>query len=174
MNNNNTILISCRTLRQLIGVLRYSSALLCWGINIFVNHFDLLHNSLLVSHLEGQYQAGANQNHPSVIFIILPQRQAIYWYSYFCRYFLLHYNGYTPNPQNDRWVWLNDKKNIDFCSMLSSGIVVFPTDSYAHFERQSFIFETNRSGGKIHLSFAALFFISMAVMSIVNFRRLPE
>ncbi|MCO5292911.1 MAG: hypothetical protein M9959_14405 [Chitinophagaceae bacterium] len=174
MNNNNTILISYRTLRQLIGVLGILLPFLCWGINIFVNHFDLLHNSLLVSHLEAEYQAGANLKSSISHFYYTAAAPLFIGILISVAIFLFTYNGYTPNPQNDRWVWLNDKRISTFAACCLLGIVVFPTDSYAHLKDNLFIFETTGLVGKIHLSFAALFFISMAVMSIVNFRRLPN
>lgn len=174
MNNNNTYLISYLTLRQLIGVLGILLPFLCWGINSLVNYFDLLHNPWLVAHLETDYLAGANLKSSISHFYYTAAAPLFIGILISVAIFLFTYNGYTPNPQNDRWVWLTDKRISTFAACCLLGIVVFPTDSYAHLKDNLFIFETTGLVGKIHLSFAALFFISMAVMSIINFRRQPN
>ena len=46
--NNNPYLISYRTLRQLIGLLGILLPFMCWMVNAWVNHLDLLNNPLWV------------------------------------------------------------------------------------------------------------------------------
>jgi hypothetical protein len=173
-NNNNVYLISYRTLRRLIGILGIGLPFLCWGVNAFVNHLDLLNNPHFVDKSQTQtYIAGADLKASISHFYYTTAGPIFTGILITVAIFLYCYKGYPKNKKDDRLPWLTDKRITVFAASCALGIVVFPTDSPQRITDNIHIFVSSRMAGNLHLSFATLFFLSMAVMSMVNFRRHP-
>lgn len=173
-NENNSYLISYHSLRQLIGVLGILLPFLCWGVNALVNHLNLLNNPVLVDECQTTvYVAGADLKSSISHFYYTTAGPLFTGILITVAIFLFCYTGYKRNETEDRFAWLTDRLISSFAACFALGIVAFPTDSSQKITDNIHIFVTSSLVGKLHLSFAALFFLSMAIMSIINFRRQP-
>lgn len=171
---NNIYLISYRTLRQLIGILGILLPFLCWGVNTFVNHFDLLNNPLLVDKSQtAEYIAGADLKPSISDFYYTPAGPLFTGILITVAIFLFCYHGYPENKKEDRFSWLTDRRVSAFAACCALGIVIFPTGSVQKITDNIHNYVSSQQAGTLHLIFAALFFFSMAMMSIINFRRHP-
>jgi magnesium-transporting ATPase (P-type) len=66
---------------------------------------------------------------------------------------------------------LSDSAMANLAGIFALGVVVFPTASTYCITDNMRIFLSSDKTGYIHFSFACLFFITLAIMSMVNFRR---
>lgn len=172
--NQNIYLISFRTLRQLIGYLGILLPLMCWLVNLFVNHLNLLNNPVFVNlEFSQPYVAGSDLKPSISDFYYTTAGPLFTGILLTVAIFLFTYNGYPKNKKDDRYPWLTDKLICNFAAICALGIVVFPTSSSEPVTDNIHIFVSSHSAGIIHLAFAAMFFLAMAVMSIINFRRNP-
>lgn len=172
--NNNPYLISYRTLRQLIGVLGILLPIICWMVNAWVNHLDLLNNPLWVDIGKSQHYISGPDLKASVSHFYYTAAGPLFTGILITvSIFLYCYTGYPEKKNDDRFSWLTDKRITVFAASCALGIVIFPTDSDKVISDNIHIFVTARFTGILHLSFATLFFLSMAIMSIINFRRHP-
>lgn len=168
-------LISYRTLRQLIGVLGILLPFLCWMVNAIVNQFNLLRNPNFIDITQTEIYTPASNLKSSVshyyytaagpLFTGLLITVAI---------FLFCYKGFPISRQNDRYAWLTDKGITNFAAACALLIVLFPTGSSTIITDNIHIFVSSQIVGRLHLIFASLFFLSMALMSVINFRRGPN
>lgn len=171
---NNNFLISYYQLRRLIGVLGISLPFLCWGTNALVNHCNLLNNPKFVDASQtAAYVAGADLKSSISHFYYTTAGPLFTGILITVAIFLFCYNGYPKNKEEDKFAWLTDKLITTVGACCALGIVIFPTDSPQKITDNIHIFVTSSMVGKLHLGFAAVFFLTMAVMSIINFRRNP-
>jgi len=172
--DTNSYLISYRTLRRLIGILGILLPFMCWAVNAIVNRSGLLTNSRFVDLKQtAVYHAGPDLKASISHFYYTTAGPVFTGILITVAIFLYCYNGYKQNRVEDRFPWLTDKKITAFAATCALGIVMFPTDSPMKITDNIHIFVSSRMAGTLHLSFATLFFLSMAVMSIINFRRHP-
>lgn len=173
MNQNNYV-ISYLTMRQLIGILGILLPFMCWGINVFVNETGLLTDSRFIDAENTQtYIPDINLKSSISHFYYTAAGPLFTGILITLSIFLFCYTGY-PRKEGDRLGWLTDKRITTFAAICALGIVIFPTDSDAKISDNIHIFESSRLVGGIHLASAGIFFFSMAVMCIVNFRRRPD
>lgn len=166
-------LISYLTLRRLIGYLGILLPFLCWGVNTLFNHIDLMNNPIFVDKDQSAvYRAGADLKSSISHFYYTTAGPLFIGIMTTVAIFLFCYKGYREKEE-DRFPWLTDKLVTTFAACCALGIVVFPTDSAGLITDNLYIFVTAELIGKLHLVMAAAFFFSMALMSIVNFRRQP-
>jgi hypothetical protein len=154
--NNDPNVISYRALRQLIGILGMALPFLCWGVNAFVNHAGFLSLKSSISHF---YYTAAGPLFTGILITV-----AI---------FLFCYKGYPLKREDDRVSWLTDNLLANFAAICALGVVTFPTGSEERITDNIHIFVASKVAGYIHLGFATLFFVSIAVLCIINFRRHP-
>jgi len=167
-------LISYRTLRQLIGVLGILLPFLCWGVNTFVNHADLLNNPIFIDKCKStDYIPGPDLKSSISHFYYTTAGPLFTGILITVAIFLFCYNGYPENRKEDRFSWLTDKRITVFAGCCALGIVIFPTDSTEKITDNIHIFVSSGIAGTLHLCFASLFFLSMAILSMINFRRNP-
>ncbi|MCZ2458445.1 MAG: hypothetical protein LC128_02370 [Chitinophagales bacterium] len=170
----NDYLISYHSLRQLIGILGILLPFLCWAINTFVNHIGLLDNPWFVDKNQTAVYVAGPDLKPSISHFYYTVSGPLFTGILITvSVFLFCYTGYPKNEEEDRWAWLTDKKITAFAACCALGIVIFPTDSAQKITDNIYIFVSSGKIGRLHLTFAVLFFLSMAVMSIINFRRHP-
>ena len=171
---NDNFLISYHTLRQLIGVLGILLPFLCWAVNAFINRMDFLNNPIFTDAWQSSAYTPGKDLKPSV---------SDFYYSasgpFFTgvlitvAIFLFSYKGYDKDDKNDRYAWITDKLLANTGALSLLGIVVFPTASKIKLTDNIHIFVASGEIGRIHIACAGIFFLSMAVMSLVNFRRNP-
>jgi hypothetical protein len=165
-------IISFRALRQLIGILGMALPFACWGVNAVVNHFELLTNPLLIDEFQTQPYVPDGDLKSSISHFYYTAAGPLFTgILVTVGIFLLCYRGYKPDPDKDRFSWLTDRLLATLAGMFLLVVVVFPTDSDEIITDNIHIFVSSTVAGSVHLIFAALFFVVMAVMAIVNFRR---
>jgi len=169
---SNSYVISYHALRQLIGVLGIALPILCWGTNAFVNDLDLLNSPLFVDLEKSQpYQAGLNLKSSISHFYYTAAGPIFTGVLTTVAIFLVCYKGHGKKPTEDKYAWLSDKLLTTLAAVCAFGIVVFPTGSDHKITDNLHIFVSSAKAGALHLAFAALFFLSIAVLCMVNFRR---
>lgn len=172
MSSTNNYVISYHTLRQLIGILGIALPFLCWGVNGFVNEYDLLNNPAFVNtEFSSEYTADANLKSSISHFYYTTAGPLFTGILITLAIFLFCYQGHSKKEAQDKFAWLTDgllSKIAATCALL---IVVFPTGSDKPITDNIHIFVSSDAAGTLHLIFAALFFVTMAVFCIVNFRR---
>ena len=174
MNANNH-LISYRTLRRLIGVLGILLPFLCWGVNALVNRLGLLNNPVLVNIEQSAiYTPGADLKSSISHFYYTAAGPLFTGILITVAIFLFCYTGYPMKKTDDRFAWLTDRRLAAVAACFALGIVFFPTGSAETITDNIHIYVASELAGNLHLGFAALFFLAMALMSLVNFRRLPQ
>jgi hypothetical protein len=175
MLSSNNYLISYRTLRQLIGVLGVLLPFLCWGVNALVNRFGLLNNPLLIDiNQSALYTPGADLKSSISHFYYTAAGPLFTGILITVSIFLFCYMGHPEKKTEDRLSWLTDRRVASFAAACALGIVFFPTASEEPITDNIHIFVSSGFAGKIHFVFAALFFLAMALMSLINFRRRPD
>jgi hypothetical protein len=171
----NNYLISYHTLRQLIGILGMALPFICWGVNSFVNKTNLLNNHWFIhSSFSHAYLPGNNLKSSISHFYYTASGPAFVGILVTVAVFLFTYKGHPLKKQHDKFYWLTDKLLTRSAAICALGIVIFPTSSQTAITDNIYIFVASHTAGIIHLSFAALFFIIIALLSIINFRRAPN
>lgn len=172
--NQDTSVISYKALRQLIGILGMALPLLCWGVNAFVNNFELLSNPLFVDSSQTlAYTPDGSLKSSISHFYYTAAGPLFTGILISVAIFLFCYKGYPLKQEDDRFAWLTDNRVANFAALCALGIVTFPTGSEKLIKDNIHIFVASSVAGAIHLTFAALFFGAISVMCIVNFRRHP-
>lgn len=164
--------ISFRTLRRLIGILGIALPWACWATNALVNQWNVLNyepwvllkanqpyvpEESLKSSISHFYYTAAG---PLFIGILVT-----------VSIFLFCYQGYTFDPTRDRSKWLSDRRVTFLAALFALVIVVFPTGESTYISDNIFIFTATGMIGTLHYIFAALFFLMISVLCLVNFRR---
>jgi ABC-type amino acid transport system permease subunit len=173
--STNHYVISYQALRKLIGLLGMALPFLCWGVNSLVNHLDLLNNPLFVDVDKAlPYEAADNLKSSVSHFYYTASGPLFTGILITVAIFLLCYKGNPIKPNDDKYAWLSDNRLASFAGVCALGIVVFPIGSDDKITDNIHIFVASAFAATVHLSFAALFFVSIAIMCIVNFRRHPN
>ena len=175
MGTNKSKLISYYAMRQLIGVLNILLPFLCWGINAFINNLNILKNSFFVDKANTlNYNPGDNLKSSISHFYYTSSGPLFTGILITVSVFLFCYVGYKRNKKEDRYSWITDNGITNFAAICALGIVVFPTASEHEITDNIHIFVSSKFVGWLHFGSAALFFMSTAILSIVNFRRNPS
>lgn len=175
MPASNTYVISYHTLRQLIGILGMALPFLCWGVNAFVNDFDLLNNPAFVNtEYSSPYTAGVNLKSSISHFYYTAAGPLFTGVLITLAIFLFCYQGHKKKKDQDKFAWLTDSLLSRVAAGCALLIVIFPTGSEDPITDNIHIYVSSDVAGTIHLIFAASFFVTMSVFCIVNFRRKPN
>jgi hypothetical protein len=168
---NDSHVVSYLTLRRLIGILGMALPFACWIANAIVNKFDLLNNeNLAILNPGASYQAQHNLKESISHFYYTASAPMFIGILITVAIFLFCYSGYEPR-EDDKYKWITDKLVTTLAGIAALGIVIFPTSSSEVIIDNFFIFRASKIIGLIHLIFAASFFILMALLCLVNFRR---
>lgn len=172
MASTNNYVISYHALRQLIGILGIALPFMCWGVNTFVNHIDLLNNPAFVNaEYSSTYSAGANLKSSISHFYYTAAGPLFTGVLITLAIFLFCYKGHEKNKDKDKFAWLSDgllSKMAACCALL---IVILPTGSAKPITDNIHIYVSSDGAGLMHLLFAGSFFVIMSVFCIINFRR---
>jgi hypothetical protein len=164
--------ISFRALRNLIGLLGMLLPWACWLANIVVNRFNLLNNKkLALLGSVGTYKPGDDLKSSISHFYYTAAGPLFIGILVTVSIFLFCYRGYSYEPHRDRSVWLSDRRVTFLAAIFALGIVIFPVGEDTFIPDSLFIFTATGIIGQAHYVFAALFFIAISVLCLVNFRR---
>ncbi|MBX2925482.1 MAG: hypothetical protein KF746_25010 [Chitinophagaceae bacterium] len=167
--------ISYHAIRKLIGVLGLLLPFLCWGVNSIVNALDILNDGRFVDLSQSAaYVPGSGLKSSISHFYYTASGPIFTGILTTVSVFLFCYKGYPVQKNKDVWYWLTDNRVATFAAICALGIVALPTGSEEKITDNIHIYTASAGAGRIHLTFAALFFLAMAVFCIINFRRHPD
>jgi hypothetical protein len=173
--NNQVHVISFLSLRKSIGFLGILLPWACWGINTLFNKLDLIHNEKWAFlNPKAFYETSG----------LLKESISHFYYTYAgplftgilitVAVFLFSYKGYDDKGKKQKISWITDRWVTLSMGIAALGIVVFPTTLENPTTDNLYIFGAQPMAGRIHLFFAAVFFLLMVVLCLVNFRRQSE
>ena len=167
---NKDLVISYLTMRKAVGWLGMLLPFILLFGNKFINSTDVLNSNWVDHRKECFHPYSAERSFKSSI--------SHYYYSTVGELFTgtlcavaLFMFSYKGHPKREREKGLSDSAMTNFAGFFALGVVIFPTSSDLCISDNIRTFLSSTMTGNIHYSFAALFFITLAVMSIVNFRR---
>lgn len=168
-------IISYHAIRKLIGILGLSLPFLCWGVNAIINGLDLMNDPRFIDDAQSlPYSAGGSLKSSISHFYYTAAGPIFTGILVAVSIFLFCYRGYPLQRDKDYWYWLTDNRLATFAAICALGIVALPTSSAQPITDNIHIYVTSRRAGVIHLAFAALFFLAMGILCIINFRRHPD
>jgi hypothetical protein len=170
-NDDDKHVVSYLTLRRWIGILGIGLPWACWIANGTINCLNLLNNpKLVVLGTICLYEPEENLKSSISHFYYTVSGPLFIGIIVTVAIFLFCYKGHKLKS-TDRWSWITDGRVTTLAAIAALGIVVFPTDSVDPIPDNLFVFTTTPTIGWIHYISAAVFFIMMAVLCLVNFRR---
>ncbi len=165
-------IISYRTLRKAIGWLGMLLPFMLIAGTIIINRLDILNSKFFVNtdcsepySADGIFKISISRYYYSAageLFTALLCAVALFM---FC---------YKGHPKREFEKGLSDKALTDLIGISALGVVFFPTgaEECINDNVRTFLITTN--AGYIHYIFALMFFVSLALMLIINFRRTKE
>lgn len=168
-NNNTELIISYLSLRKAIGWLGLLLPFMLLIGNYTVNRLNVLNNSFFVKTLCSPPYVPGRAFKSSI---------SHYYYStvgelftgVLCAValFMFCYKGHKLRIGEKG---LSDNALSNLAGLFALAVVIFPTGAGDCIQDNMRIFLSSTNTGYIHFTMASLFFISLAVMSMVNFRR---
>ncbi len=163
------LLISHLTLRKAIGWLGMLLPFLLLSVNFFINETDLLNNPLLFNKTFSKSYLPDNSFKSSI---------SHYYYTAVGELFTgilitvaLFMFCYKGHPKRTGEKGLFDNALTTLAGFAALGIAIFPTSSDYPINDNLRTFVSSSLTSYIHLSMAGVFFLSLAIMSMINFRR---
>lgn len=171
-NDSNQLAISYLSLRRAIGWLGILLPFMLVIGNFTINRLNLLNNGFFIdTACSGPYQAAGS----------FKSSISHYYYSSVGELFTgiltavaLFLFSYKGHPLRKGEKGFSDHLLSTLSGLFALGIVLFPTSADACIQDNIRSFLSSRNTGYIHFTMASLFFISLSVMSIVNFRRTAD
>ncbi len=167
-NNNDDLLISYLKIRKAIGWMGMLLPLVLLFGNYAINKFNLLNNPFFLNATCGAYKP-TNSFKFSV---------SHYYYStvgelftgVLCAValFMFCYKGHALREGEKG---LSDNATTNLAGFFALGVVIFPTGAVNCIGDNLRTFTSTMNTGYIHFTMATLFFITLALISMVNFRR---
>lgn len=169
ISGNKEIIISFLIFRKVIGWLGIILPVVLLVGNYGIDQLDILNNSFLIN---------TNCSDPYIQDGFFKSSISFYYYSTVSvlftgtlitvAFFMLCYKGHKKR-EGEKGLSDNALTNLAGISVL--GVVLFPTGSNECIKDNIHTFLTTINTGYIHYTMAAIFFISLALISMVNFRR---
>lgn len=169
-NDNSDLVISYLKIRRAIGWLGLLLPFMLLIGNYTVNSLDILNNSFFIktSCAAAAYEAGNSFKYSISHYYYSTVGELFTGVLCAVALFMFCYKGHKLRP-GERG--LSDSAVTNLAGFFALGVVIFPTGSDGCIRDNMRIFLSSSNTGYIHFTMASLFFISLAVMSIVNFRR---
>lgn len=174
-NNNDDLIISYLKIRKYIGWLGLLLPFILLITNYAVNKLDILNNAFFIKKICSDPYVSAGSFKSSISHYYYTTVGELFT-GVLCAValFMFCYKGHKLRPGEKG---LSDNALSNLAGIFALGVVVFPTGYGADNacitdNMRSFLSSTYT--GYIHFANAALFFISLAVMSMVNFRRTAD
>jgi hypothetical protein len=168
----NELVISYLTMRKAVGWLGMLLPIILLFGNYLINHADFLNNEWFVkTNCFEIYSNGGT----------LKKSISHYYYSTVGELFTgtlstvaLFMFCYKGHKLREGEKGLSDKTMTTLAGIFAIGVIVFPTSADNCISDNIRSFLSSENTGIIHLFFAALFFITLSIISIVNFRRTED
>jgi hypothetical protein len=165
----NPMLISQNLLRRWIGILGITLPFILWISNSVINVTDILNNPAFINKCQTDYYLPDGNLKSSIShFYYTASGKFFTGILITVAIFMFTYKGHPLRP-GERG--LSDNAMSTLAGIFALGVVIFPTASDATITDNLYRYVSSNLVGTVHLSCAASFFIVLAFMSIVNFRR---
>ena len=167
--SNDELVIPYLVLRKTIGWLGMLLPFALLFSNWVINQLDILNNSALVQTTCGAPYQNAGSWKRSI---------SHYYYSTVGELFTgtlcavaLFMFAYVGHPKRPGEKGLSDNAMANLAGIFALGVVIFPTSAHACITDNIRSFLSSTLTGVIHFIMAGSFFVTLAIMSLVNFRR---
>jgi len=168
-DDNSDLVISYLKIRRAIGWLGLLLPFMLLIGNFTVNKLDILNNSFFIkTTCAAAYEAGNSFKFSISHYYYSTVGELFTGVLCSVALFMFCYKGHKLRP-GERG--LSDSALTNLAGFFALGVVIFPTGSEDCISDNMRIFLSSSNTGYIHFTMASLFFISLALMSIVNFRR---
>jgi heme A synthase len=155
-------------MRQTIGWLGLSLPFILLAGNYCINEYNLLNNETLVMTQCNTYTA-ASSFKPSISHYYYTTVGGLFTGTLSAvALFMFSYRGY---PQRDEEIVPSDSFMTNLAGICALGVAIFPTSSNFCISDNVRTYISSETMGCVHYIFAGFFFISLAFISIFNFRR---
>lgn len=169
LKQNKELQISYLTLRKAIGWLGMLLPFALLIGNYCINQLDLLNNPWFIkTDCYGTYVPNGSFKNSISHYYYSSVGELFTGTLGAVALFMFCYKGH-PKRRSERG--LSDGVMTNLTAFFALGLVVFPASTDQCISDNMRIFLSSQHTGYIHFTFAALFFISLALMSIINFRR---
>lgn len=166
---NKELQISYLTLRKAIGWLGMLLPFALLIGNYVINHLNLLNNSeLLNTYCFPEYKAAGSFKNSISHYYYTTVGELFTGTLGSVALFLFCYKGH-PKRRSEKW--FSDSLMSNLAGAFALGVIIFPVSSKECIQDNVRSFISSQTTSHIHFIFAALFFLSLALMSIINFRR---
>ncbi len=163
------MLISYKTMRKAVGWLGMLLPFALLLLNYFINETNLLNNNWFVkTECQSQYEAQSSWKSSISHYYYTTVGELFTGTLCAVALFMFSYKGF---PKNKNEKGLSDSLMTNLAGAFALGVVLFPTSSSTCISDNIRSFLSSDNTGYIHLTSAALFFVTLAFMSIINFRR---
>lgn len=167
--HNKELQISYLTLRKAIGWLGILLPFALLIGNYVVNNLDILNNSWFIKtdchypyESNGSFKSSLSHYYYTTVGELFTGTMGSVALFLFC---------YKGHPKRRGEKWFSDTVMSNLAGFFAMGLVIFPVSSEKCISDNMRTFLSSQNTSYIHFTFAALFFISLALMSIINFRR---
>ena len=167
-NLNPNLVISYHRMHQTIGWLGLSLPFLLLAGNYFINEYNLLNNDTFVMTQCNSYTADTSFKSSISHYYYTTVGELFTGVLSAVALFMFSYRGY---PQRDEEIIPSDSFMTNLAGFCALGIVIFPTSSGFCMVDNVRTFISSEIIGYVHYIFAGFFFITLALISIFNFRR---
>ena len=171
-NDNDDLIVSYLTIRRAIGWLGLLLPFILLIGNYTVNQLNILNSSFFIKDCKAPVYKAAGSFKSSI---------SHYYYSTVGELFTgvllavaLFMYCYKGHKLRKGEKGLSDNALSNLAGLFALGVVIFPTGSGACISDNLRTFLSSDNTGYIHFTMAALFFVSLSVMSMVNFRRTDD
>jgi len=169
-NNNDDYIVSYLAIRRAIGWLGLLLPFMLLLGNYVVNSLDILNSNFFINTScytapykdAGSFKFSISHYYYSSVGELFTAVLCAVALFMFC------YKGHKLRPGEKG---LSDSAMANLAGIFALGVVLFPTSSTWCITDNMRSFLSSSNTGYIHFSFACLFFITLAIMSMVNFRR---
>jgi hypothetical protein len=161
------LVISYHRMRMIVGILGISLPFSLLIGNFVINNFNLLNNDFLTKNCYGLYQSTGDFKDSISDYYYSAVGELFVGTLCAVSFFMFCYRGYKKRAGE---FFPSDNFMVNSAGICALGVAIFPTTNDCVSDNlRTFI--SSRQVGYIHYSFAILFFISLAIISLVNFRR---
>ena len=161
--------VSYFTMRKTIGWMGMSLPFLLLGGNYLLNTAGVFTNKLYVRlHDTYLYENEGSLKSSVSHYYYTTVGEVFTGVLFAVALFMICYTGH-PKRKEDRG--LSDNAMTNLAGFFALGVIAFPTSSDSIMKDNLRLFISSETIGYIHFGFALLFFVDLAIMSMVNFRR---
>ncbi len=166
-DKENFQMISYHKMRIIVGILGVSLPFTLLFGNLIINNLNLLNNPFLLKNCYTIYQPNGSFKDTISDYYYTTVGELFVGTLCAVAFFMFSYKGYKKRAGE---FWPSDNFMVNSAGICALGVAIFPTtNSCVSDNLRTFI--SSQFVGYIHYGFATLFFVSLTIVSLVNFRR---